>query len=94
MVWMEMIRLRTTQRQAQDVYSLLIDSMRQMTTEPGLVQAQVYDNAWQSTDVALSLLWDNDFPRHEGSRAGLSISEILKTFGLVEHSIWLRKTGV
>ncbi len=29
--------------------------------------------------------------QHEGSRAGLSISEALKTFGLVEHSIWVEK---
>jgi len=25
---------------------------------------------------------------HQGSRAGISISEALKSFGLVEHSIW------
>jgi hypothetical protein len=30
-----------------------------------------------------------DFIWHEGTRTGLSISEALKIFGLVEHSVWL-----
>ncbi len=74
-----------------NVSGLLLETLRRTAKEAGLVGMRMYHNASYQTDLALSLTWDTNALRHEGSRAGLAISEALKTFGLVEHSIWLEK---
>jgi hypothetical protein len=91
MLWMEMIRLRTTHAQLENVAGLLLDTVRRAVGEAGLVRIHMYNSASYQTDLALSLTWDTNSFHHEGSRAGLSISEALRTFGLVEHSIWVEK---
>jgi len=91
MVWMEMIRLRTTEGQTEAALGLLRYSVSHVTGEPGLVRIHVYNSAAFHTDLALSLTWDTQAPHHQGSRTGLSISDTLNAFGLVEHSVWVEK---
>jgi hypothetical protein len=91
MLWMEMIRLRTTQAQLENVTGLLLETLSRAAGEAGLVRMHMYNSASHQTDLALSLWWDTDFLQHEGSRAGLTMREALKTFGLVEHTIWVKK---
>jgi hypothetical protein len=91
MLWMEMIRLRTTQGHLKGAVDLLLDAARHVAGADGLVRVHMYDNASLHTDLALSLIWDTSSPEQRGSRAALSISDTLKNFGLVEHSIWLEK---
>ena len=91
MVWMEMIRLRTTEGHSEAALGLLNHSINNLASEPGLVQIHVYNSASFRNDLALSLVWDTHVPHRQGSRTGLSISETLNTFGLVEHSIWVEK---
>ncbi len=88
-----MIRLRTTHAQLESVGGLLLDAVSRAAGEAGLVRIRMYHSASHQTDLALSLTWDTNSFHHEGSRAGLSISEALKTFGLVEHSIWVEKNA-
>jgi hypothetical protein len=94
MVWMEMIRLRTTQAHFDNVADLLLDTVRRAAGESGLVRIHKYNSASYQTDMASSLVWDTTSFLHEGGRAGLSTSETLNTFGLVEHSIWVESTSV
>ncbi|MBP1747360.1 MAG: hypothetical protein H6Q54_1975 [Deltaproteobacteria bacterium] len=91
MRWMEMIRLRTPQGQEKKSSKLLVDSAHAAINEPGLKEARVYTNASFYSDLALNLLWDTDIIHHQGSRVGLSISQALASYGLVEHSIWSEK---
>jgi hypothetical protein len=93
MVWLEMIRLRARQGQTEEVLNLLLDSLSDVAAEQGLSQVYLYNSAGCCTDLALSLVWNIDSPQRPGSRTGLRISEALKTFGLVEHSIW-REVGM
>ncbi|MGA3173607.1 MAG: hypothetical protein ABSE25_04180 [Syntrophorhabdales bacterium] len=85
---MEMIRLRTTPGQLDKVARLILDTVGQEAGEEGLLRVRMYHSANYQTDLALSLTWDTNAMLHQGSRAGISISEALKSFGLVEHSIW------
>jgi hypothetical protein len=87
--WMEMIRLRTVPGRIGLATDLLLDLTKGMTAEQGLVRVNLYQRAGLRTDLAMSLVWNTDPPSHKGTRTGLSISELLKTFGLVEHSVWL-----
>jgi hypothetical protein len=41
---------------------------------------------------ALRLFWDTDDPQPRGSLLGMSLAQSLKTFGLVDHSVWI-ETG-
>ena len=88
---MEMIRLRTTLVYLERAADLLHDATRHVAAEDGLVRVHMYDSASFKTDLALSLTWDTIAPEHRGSRAALTISDALKDFGLVEHSVWLEK---
>lgn len=91
MLWMEMIRLRTIHSRLDNAAGLLFNAMSRASGEAGLVQVRMYNSASYQTDLALSLTWDTNSFQREGSRAALTISEALKTFGLVEHSIWVEK---
>ena len=91
MVWMEMIRLRATEGQTEAALGLLRYSVSNVVKEPGLVQIHVYSSASFHSDLALSLVWDTHAPYRQGSRAGLSITDTLNAFGLVEHSTWVEK---
>src|SRR5208283_1278129 len=75
MLWMEMIRLRTTQSQLQGVVSLLLDTIGRATSESGLLRVRMYHSASFQTDMALSLTWDTKSIDRVGSKAGLTISE-------------------
>ena len=88
---MEMIRLRTTQSQMEAVARLILDNVKQAARESGLLRVHMYHSANYQADLALSLTWETKDMHRRGSRAGLSISEALKSFGLVEHSIWMEK---
>ncbi len=88
---MEMIRLRTTPSQLDGVARLISDNIRQATGESGLLRVRMYHSAEYQTDLALSFTWETNVMQQKGSRAGLSISEALKNFGLVEHSIWMER---
>ncbi len=90
MRWMEMITLRAAQRQGkeEEIAGLLHDSMRQMGQKKGLLEAKVLSCASFRSDLAFNLVWETPHPEHNGSRLGLSLAQTLKTFGLVEHTIW------
>lgn len=91
MQWMEMVRLRTPQGQEERVTKLLVDSVCDLSNEPGLKEARVYTNALFHSDLALRLDWDTKATHRQGSRVGLSIARTLTSYGLVEHSIWFEK---
>ena len=87
--WMEMIRLRTLPARIEPATDLLLDLMKEVAAEQGLAAVKLYQGAGLRTDLAMNLVWNTDPPSNKGTRAGLSISEVLRTFGLVEHSVWL-----
>jgi hypothetical protein len=91
MLWMEMIRLRTTPAQLKKVTGLLLDNLSRGVGEAGLVRMHMYNSASHQSDLALGLWWDTEFMLHEGSKAGLTMTEALKAFGLVEYSVWVEK---
>lgn len=90
-VWMEMVRLRAPQSQENWLPALLVESLKNITGEPGLVEARVYTSASFQSDLSVMLVWKTDAPQLDGSREGLTISQIFKTYGLVEHSVWIEK---
>ena len=88
MKWMEFIKVQTAGTQEQTATPELLEFVKGLTKTFGLVEAGVYDQASAYGDFAVLLLWDTDQPQQEGSMEGLNLKQILKTFGLVNHSVW------
>jgi hypothetical protein len=42
-------------------------------------------------DCSLCLLWKTARPEPLGSRVGLHLTDTLKKYGLVDHSVWVEK---
>ena len=84
-----MIRLRSVPARIEPATNLLLDVVKEIASEQGLVRVNLYQGAGLRTDLAMSLVWSMDPPSSKGTRTGLNISELLKAFGLVEHSVWL-----
>jgi hypothetical protein len=41
--------------------------------------------------LALHLYWETEQPEKNGSALGLHLSQALKEFGLIDHSIWIEE---
>ncbi|MEW6673222.1 MAG: hypothetical protein AB1427_16090 [Thermodesulfobacteriota bacterium] len=93
MKWIEMIRLIGQDDSHQTVDGLIV-SEKNLIREQGALNAGVYANPFYANDLCLYFLWDTNNPQLRGSRAGLNISETLKGFGLVEHSVWVPRKQI
>lgn len=89
MKWIEFIKVQAAGTQGQTAIPELLELTAELKKSPGLVEADVYDRASVYSDFAVLLLWDTDQPQQEGSMEGLNLKQILKKFGLVNHSVWV-----
>ena len=88
MKWIEFIKVQAAGIQGQTAIPELLELTAELKKTPGLVEAEVYDEASAYGDFAVLLLWDTDQPQQEGSMQGLNLKQVLKKFGLVSHSVW------
>ncbi len=65
-------------------------SFRQIGTESGLAEVCMLTNTILQNHLVLKIIWNTPLPEHRGSRVVLAINQVLKTFGLVEHSVWVK----
>jgi hypothetical protein len=91
MIWVEMIHLRTTDFHDKTLESMFRDAVTQAKGQPGLLHLRIYNNVSLTTDLAMTLVWDTDSYSGKGSKAGLIMADAFKTFGLVDHSVWIEK---
>ncbi len=68
--------------------NLLLSSAKHSAGEEGLLHVSLYRSATGRTDLSLILSWDTNTTDYLGSRIGQAVADTLKTFGLVEHSLW------
>jgi hypothetical protein len=89
MKWLEFIRVQASGLPQKTVISRLLALKKDLENSPGLSAADVYTHASVNCDFVISLLWYTDQPQSTGSRMGLNLSEALKKYGLVDHSVWI-----
>ena len=92
MKWLETIRLRTAgvgQRRVVSELSRVIQDARNQKKDLGLLDLTYYVHASIPGYVAIHLFWDTESPQILGSLTGLSLTQMLKSFGLVDHSVWI-----
>lgn len=89
MKWIEFIKVQSAGTQRQMAIPDLLERAADLKEMSGLVEANVYDRAEDYGDFAVLLLWDTGQPQQNGSMEGLQLKQVLKTFGLVNHSVWI-----
>jgi hypothetical protein len=85
---LEIISVRGAGNSAQQAYHDLIACCKELEA-PFLAGANVYRNADVPGDLAIILSWEGQLPKREKTDLGLSLSAILKRFGLVCHVVWV-----
>ena len=95
MRWMETIKVQSATGKEQVIVDELIALAKQVQKSGnghGLQEAMVSCHASVPGYFALRLFWNTDTPQTRGSMIGLSLTQALKVFGLVDHSVWIEKT--
>lgn len=87
MKWMEFIKVQTT---TSSVATKLLGFIEGCSQCPGLLDAKVFHNA-SVEDCSLCLRWETDKPEPQGSSIGVYVSNSLKQYGLVDHSVWIEQ---
>ena len=88
MRWMEFIKVQTARA---NVAEILLDFVTECKNCHGLLEAKVFSHS-SVDDCSLCLLWNTDVAKPLGSSIGLQISNSLKKYGLVDHSVWVEMT--
>jgi len=89
---METIKVQSATGKEQIIVNELIALAREVQLNAngqGLREAAVSSHSSVPGYFALRLFWDNDDPQPRGSLVGLSLTQSLKVFGLVDHSVWI-----
>jgi len=92
MRWMETIKVQSAtgkERTAEQALRALADDIYSNPDRQGLREAAVSSHATVPGYFALRLSWDTENPQPGGSLLGMSLAQILKAFGLVDHSVWI-----
>lgn len=88
---MEFIRVQAAGFPEDVITSGMLAFVEDLENSPDLRVTDVYTHTSVNEYYAISLLWDTDQPQSTGSRIGLNIREALKKYGLVDHSVWIKK---
>ena len=87
MIWMEFIKVQAAHSKVAAMLQNFVVDCRKCH---GLLDAKVFVHAMVK-DCSLCLLWKTARPEPRGSRVGLHLTDTLKKYGLVDHSVWVEK---
>jgi hypothetical protein len=88
MIWIEVISLRTASKHGVELEAKLQSIIDEIKSAQTVKSVRVYSRVKLDTDYCIHLHHDSDEARTEGSTLGVYLTEALKDFGLVNHSIW------
>jgi hypothetical protein len=92
MKWLEMIRVQAAGDGVEMVrteISCLLQKALKNGHEVGLRDLTFHVHASIPWYVAIHLFWDTESPQLQGTATGLSLTQLLKSFCLVDHSVWV-----
>ena len=97
MKWMETIRIQTAGNRtgnADEELLVLVQGIHENQGGGGLLNLLLCSHASMPGYFAIHLFWDTACPQTRGSLPGLSLAQALKSFGMVDHSVWVEKKPV
>jgi len=92
MKWLETIKVQAAGDQEgvmEKELTALAHDLGKAPECPGLVETALYSHASVPGHFAIRLFWDTQCLQIQGSLLGLSLTQTLKAFGLVDHSVWI-----
>lgn len=89
MHWIEIVGLRTVGRDKEGAIKRLKQQIRHADRNEKQVKIRIYHHATLETDLSIHLIWDSDKINRGGSKLGLMLAEVLKEFGMVDHTVWV-----
>jgi hypothetical protein len=89
MKWLEIIELRSVERNRELLESHLQKLNNMVAKESEKQSIKIYSRVMLDTDFGIHLFHDSKEVENSGSSLGLRLASNLKEFGLVNHSIWL-----
>jgi hypothetical protein len=89
MTWMEMIELRTPERNRKALEEELEAWVRGVDPQKEPVTLRAFRRSYVETDYCIQILHEAGGPKSHGSRLGLQMASSLRGHGLVSHRIWI-----
>lgn len=89
MKWIEVIQLRSLNRNRKSLSSKLKRLIREVEKENKGQSVKIYGREMIDTDFSIVLFNHAEKEQKGGSALGLGLADALKEFGMVRHTIWL-----
>jgi hypothetical protein len=93
MKWIEIIELRSAGNARKQLETHLQEFLDQVEEEKKVEKQTVklYTRVMIDTDLSVHLFHDSSTVKNRGSSLGIRLVSALKSYGLVNHTIWIEK---
>lgn len=92
MKWFETIKVQAASGQETALENELVEmaiTARKSSVCQSLVKIILSRHLTSPGFFGIHLWWETDEPPNQGSTPGLSLTQTLKEYGLVEHAVWI-----
>ena len=91
MKWIEIIELRSAGNAREQLETCLQEFLDQVEKKVEKQTVKLYTRMMVDTDLSIHLFHDSRIVKSEGSSLGIRLASALKSYGLVNHTIWTEK---
>ena len=91
MKWIEIIELRSAGNTRKQLETHLQEFIEQVEKKTEKQTVKLYTRMMIDTDVSIHLFHDSSKVKNRGSSLGIRLVSALKSYGLVNHTIWIEK---
>jgi hypothetical protein len=91
MKWIEIIELRSASKARIQLEKILQELIKQVEKETEEQTVKLYTRMIIENDFSIHLFHDSGKIKNSGSPLGIKLVSALKSYGLVNHTIWIEK---
>ena len=91
MKWIEIIELRSAGNAREQLETHLQEFIDQVDKKAEKQTVKLYTCMMKDTDFSIHLFHDSSKVKNRGSSLGIRLVSALKSYGLVNHTIWIEK---
>jgi hypothetical protein len=88
MKYLELIRLRTTGHYYDEIIQVLMETTDRKKSKDNHCDMHFFKNTPLKTDFLVVIAHETDMIDPHGSRIGQELCDVLKNFGLINHTTW------
>ena len=91
MKWLEIIELRSANNTRKQMEAHLQEFVEQVEKKKEKLTVKLYIRMRIDTDVSIHLFHNSSNVKSRGSSLGIRLVSSLKSYGLVNHTVWVEK---